>query len=369
VIAGDVGGAGKDIDHQYFGTNGYGTNVFVSDVKKGGPTSFIALSTNGGVVQGDFGTLTIKADGTYDYVLNGDAKVRELLRDEIKTEVFVYKVKDAGGNESETTLSIEVKGVNDQSKITLADASILNVNSSADGLNGGQNSLKIEDPDAGQATFLGVSTQTASSYQGEYGKLTLTPTSTNESFKGYSWVYLKTPGLAASTSDTMRHDLFTFQSKDGTDSVTYDLKLSTGDADNLITKQVFHTSSTTGLKIASTSTLKTDTLVLDGAQLSFDFTTPTPVGATIPNITSIEKVDITGTGNNTIKLSLASLMQADAVAGVHKLFIDGNAGDVVNIANVNIAADTTTVSGYNRYVFDSTHELLIQQALTANFVS
>jgi hypothetical protein len=145
--------------------------------------------------------------------------------------------------------------------------------------------------------------------------------------------------------------------------------LSTGDADNLITKQVFHTSSTTGLKIASTSTSKTDTLVLDGAQLSFDFTTPTSVGATIPNITSIEKVDITGTGNNSIKLSLASLMQADAVAGVHKLFIDGNVGDVVNIANANIAVASPTDSGYTRYVFDSTHELLIQTALTTHFVS
>jgi hypothetical protein len=122
-------------------------------------------------------------------------------------------------------------------------------------------------------------------------------------------------------------------------------------------------------------------LVLDGAQLSFDFTTPTPVGATTPNITSIEKVDITGTGDNTIKLSIASLMQADTVsavvngtpASVHRLFIDGDSNDVVQLNgtlgtssnHVNPTAGTGELVGYNIYHFNDTHELLIHSAITS----
>jgi hypothetical protein len=126
------------------------------------------------------------------------------------------------------------------------------------------------------------------------------------------------------------------------------------------------------LKIASASTSisKTDTLVLDGAQLSFDFTTPTSVGATIPNITSIEKVDITGTGNNSIKLSLASLMQADGTDGAHKLYINGDSGDTVMFTldntHTSIAHDTAAlnVNGTNYWVYHiGTDELLVQTAI------
>ena len=74
----------------------------------------------------------------------------------------------------------------------------------------------------------------------------------------------------------------------------------------------------------------------------------------------------TSTGDNIIKLNLASIMQADAVGGLHKLLIDGNLGDQVQIAHAPVLVDATSVVGYNRYVIDDA-ELLISQAINTSF--
>jgi hypothetical protein len=107
-------------------------------------------------------------------------------------------------------------------------------------------------------------------------------------------------------------------------------------------------------------TTTNDCVKLLGSGEMFDLTN------TATHISHVEKIDITGTGNNTIKLNLASLMQADQVGGVHKLFIDGNSGDMVQIANASLVADTTSVVGYSRYVFlNDPAELLISQAIAS----
>ena len=109
-----------------------------------------------------------------------------------------------------------------------------------------------------------------------------------------------------------------------------------------------------------------DTLVLNGAGLNLDLTAAEAV-----SLSSVERVDLTGTGNNTIKLNLDNLTQADVIGPVHTLFITGDAGDAVDLVKpegwtVASTLPTQTVNNiaYNVYHLDSTHDLLIQQAIT-----
>ena len=358
VIAGTSSGAGKDIEYQYSGND-----VFITSVKKGtdSSTSFNPLTgANGGTVEAEYGTLTIRADGSYDYVLNSSDKTKALIEGQKVIETFSYKVKDTGGNESDTTLSIEVTGVNDSANVSFKAGSTYSIASNLIRIDTGTDDIVITDVDAGQAKFDGIATIGAN-FDLRFGLLTLNPagSASTSTSKGYAVSYVLNNDGNVDVTDVLRHDLFALKSSDGTWKDTLDFVIgSTGAA----TKQEFHTSTVENLQITAASTSMTDKVVLHGSQLAFDFTAPTS------STDSIEKIDITGTGNNTVKLNLASLTQADAVGGVHKLFVDGNAGDVVNFVHTSIAADTT-VAGYNRYVIDSTHELLVQQALSTNFVS
>jgi VCBS repeat-containing protein len=340
--------------------------VFVSGIKLQGAANFDALSTNGGTVAGTFGSLTIHADGSYTYTLNkDDAAVAALGANDKQVEKFVYQVTDAAGNESTATLSVNVTGVNDNASHKLKDENKLSINdSNSNPLTGGANSLVITDNDAGESVLPGVAATVATTFIGHYGNLALTQSSSTATTTGYSYVYTKNPGLVSS-SDTVRHDLFTFQTKDGTDSVTFDIQLG---ATGTVSSNEYHAKSTAGLKIATASSTTTDTLALDGTQLAFDFTGTT----TTTNIHSIEVIDITGgTGsNNTIKLDLNSLTQADLSGGVHKLFIKGDSGDTVlfNLNNTptTIAHDAAavTVNGSDYWVYKiGNDELLVQTTI------
>jgi VCBS repeat-containing protein len=109
-----------------------------------------------------------------------------------------------------------------------------------------------------------------------------------------------------------------------------------------------------------------DTLVIDPSQSNWtlDLSTVTNFSP----LSGIEKIDITGFGNNTVKLNLASITQADAVNSVHKLYITGDAGDAVVLADglsnwtsANIQVrDGITYNVYTR----SGDELLINSLIT-----
>jgi hypothetical protein len=77
-----------------------------------------------------------------------------------------------------------------------------------------------------------------------------------------------------------------------------------------------------------------------------------------------EKIDLTGSGNDTLKLSLADVM---AVSETPDLFVTGNAGDIVQIIGTTVTPTLATVGGiaYNVYSLDSTHQLYLQQGVTA----
>ena len=71
-------------------------------------------STNGTVIAGSYGTLTIGADGSYRYVIdNSNPAVERLIAGDSLTETFSYQLTDAGGLNDLATLRIEIQGSND----------------------------------------------------------------------------------------------------------------------------------------------------------------------------------------------------------------------------------------------------------------
>ncbi len=67
---------------------------------------------------GQYGTITLNADGTYTYVLdNTNALVQGLGEGESLTDSFIYTVTDSNGAKSSSTIEITINGKNDQSQV------------------------------------------------------------------------------------------------------------------------------------------------------------------------------------------------------------------------------------------------------------
>ena len=79
------------------------------------PTAGSTSTTGGAVVAGLYGTLTIGADGSYNYAVNNSLAAVQALRGTANTltDTYTYTVTDGKGGFSTTTLSITVKGAND----------------------------------------------------------------------------------------------------------------------------------------------------------------------------------------------------------------------------------------------------------------
>ncbi|HTH78480.1 MAG TPA: VCBS domain-containing protein, partial [Ramlibacter sp.] len=87
------------------GTSAAGTSVAA------GSTSTSSAST----IVGQYGTLSIGADGTYKYVVNDSNSSVESLRtsSDTLTDTFTYKMADQAGATSTTTLTVTITGQND----------------------------------------------------------------------------------------------------------------------------------------------------------------------------------------------------------------------------------------------------------------
>jgi len=105
-----------------------------------------------------------------------------------------------------------------------------------------------------------------------------------------------------------------------------------------------------------------DTLVLTGGGLTLDFTQianqagGNPIGGS--RLSSIEKIDLTGSGNNTLKLKASDVFDLSEahvfdlseahvfvttgpLSGRHQLLVKGNIGDAVNFADGDWGRDPT----------------------------
>ena len=71
--------------------------------------------TLGSALAGDFGTLTLNADGSYSYVVdNTNATVQGLrLGTDLLTDTFNYTIRDTAGLTTSSTLTITIHGAND----------------------------------------------------------------------------------------------------------------------------------------------------------------------------------------------------------------------------------------------------------------
>ncbi|PIE44488.1 MAG: hypothetical protein CSA50_00100, partial [Gammaproteobacteria bacterium] len=103
-----------------------GDGLSVVGVARGSQTNNLEDANTVGVgvgVAGDYGTVTIGANGAYSYSLdNGNAAVQALADGETLTETFTYTASDGNGGVKHTTLEITINGVNDTPQITVAGA-------------------------------------------------------------------------------------------------------------------------------------------------------------------------------------------------------------------------------------------------------
>jgi len=132
-----------------------------------------------------------------------------------------------------------------------------------------------------------------------------------------------------------------------------------------------------------------DTFKLDGAGIVLDLSLVSG-----PAIQNIEKIDLTGSGNNTLKLSLTDMLQSfdnsnvfnssNTTSGLtstvskNQLMVDGDAGDKVVLTDLSswTAAGTNVVatSGGTSHTYvvynhnTSAQQLLIDQLLTVSAV-
>jgi len=137
VAAGNVVTTGAGADH--LGADGF--------------ASIVWSTAEGGKVAGQYGMLTVGADGSYSYALaNGTAKVDGLRAGETVTETFTYTITDKDGDTSTATLTVTVTGTNDVPVVTGASdpaAIIEAVNASAQDISAVTGTIVVSDLDIG----------------------------------------------------------------------------------------------------------------------------------------------------------------------------------------------------------------------------
>uniref|UniRef100_UPI000B546CA7 VCBS domain-containing protein n=1 Tax=Cobetia sp. QF-1 TaxID=1969833 RepID=UPI000B546CA7 len=106
--------------------------VSVTSVSSGTDTAAVSVGS-AAVVTGEYGELTLEADGSYSYQSAFD-DVQFLALGESVTDVYTYVITDADGDTSSTTLTITINGRNDAPDITVssgdsASASLTETNS------------------------------------------------------------------------------------------------------------------------------------------------------------------------------------------------------------------------------------------------
>ncbi|QWT20199.1 VCBS domain-containing protein [Bacillus sp. NP157] len=107
VVVGDAGGGTAD----RIGADA--TTTPVTGVVAGTPGGAASGNVGSGVT-GQYGTLTLNADGSYSYALdNANPTVNALKDGEMLTDTYTYTITDADGDASTTTLTITVHGHTD----------------------------------------------------------------------------------------------------------------------------------------------------------------------------------------------------------------------------------------------------------------
>ncbi|GGP18860.1 VCBS domain-containing protein [Silvimonas iriomotensis] len=170
----------------------------------------------GSALAGQFGTLTINADGTYQYVVdNSNSQVDALQQGQTLTEVYTYQMHDADGATSTARLSITIQGRND-APVANPDSNVASDQFPAPQATGNvlTNDTDVDNGDhltvaavhTGQPTDTGTQGQLGQPLAGQYGTLILNANGT------YSYqIDLTNPDvLKAAGAGQVLHDTFTY---------------------------------------------------------------------------------------------------------------------------------------------------------------
>ncbi|MDD2893964.1 MAG: VCBS domain-containing protein, partial [Halothiobacillaceae bacterium] len=187
-------------------------NVLANDVDIDQGT--VLQVANSGVFIGQYGTLTLNADGSYEYVLdNASLGVQSLAQGQIVTDAFDYAATD-GIASTPSTLTVSITGTNDAPVVMADTAAVqedLNVVTSGNVL--------ANDTDIDQGTVLQVAN--AGSYVGQFGTLVLNVDGS------YSYVLDNSSDSVQSLAEgQVVTDTFAYQATDGITSTPSTLTVS-----------------------------------------------------------------------------------------------------------------------------------------------
>jgi VCBS repeat-containing protein len=306
-----------------------------------------------------YGTFNVSSNGKYTYSLNDAAQ--SLITGQSVFEEFKYNVTSADGFTAfDVSFKIEVKGANDASTFDMVytssgtpdlnspSNSVFVGNGSVDSYVKSKYSIQIIDADF-QQSYLQDFSQHLKGVSGDFS-LTL-ENAGDSSMHRYSWGYTQTTD---NLSNTTNHDLLTVMSRDGLSIITLD-----GKSGSVETNPIhnFYTSTVYGLTARGHSEATyDDTLFLNGNGLFLDLTAATT------HVTEIDSINLTGSGANTVKLDLRTLLSMSTTQ--HQLYIVGNAGDTVQLVGGSAwgNADLASHNGYTTYK-NGLDELIIQNTI------
>jgi Ca2+-binding RTX toxin-like protein len=125
-----------------------------------------------------------------------------------------------------------------------------------------------------------------------------------------------------------------------------------------------------------------DTLQLQGAGVVLDMTLISAVGASTPGslsrLESIEKIDLTGSGNNTLRIAAADVLDLSGfntfdvngspavVDALHQLLVSGNAGDTLHLTDPGWAQTGTYTEAGATYAVWTDEQQRAQLLVSAN---
>jgi VCBS repeat-containing protein len=153
-----------------------GDTKTVQGVAAGTPSG--PLSSGIGPVTGNFGTLTLNANGAYSYALDNNNAAVEALRTSAQTlkDVFTYTMRDTAGLTSTATLTVTIQGADD-TPVAVADVATAveagGINNGAAGVNPTGNVLTNDTDVDSVANGETKAVTTTGTFTGAHGTLTL----------------------------------------------------------------------------------------------------------------------------------------------------------------------------------------------------
>ncbi len=143
----------QELDHDDTDVDGDDTsgNFTITDIRTGPKDGTGTDGTVGVALTGEFGTLTVNADGSYTYVADQD-KSDQLVTNQTGTDIFTYTVSD--GTETSTgQLTFTVTGINDNDPVAVDDTDTVKRDATVSRATGTDLAINADDTDADGETL------------------------------------------------------------------------------------------------------------------------------------------------------------------------------------------------------------------------